>query len=136
MTPLYYAATSGNTECVLRLLLGKASTEVVDEHGRSALHQVHSPNQAALNNFDCIVALLIDFGANLHAVNVGGNTPLHVSASRNSKESTKWLLLRGADQEKKNKSGKIPLEVALQSNSDHVVDLLSKFKSDSISKSI
>ncbi|KAI8895150.1 hypothetical protein BC833DRAFT_510069, partial [Globomyces pollinis-pini] len=57
-----------------------------------------------------IVALLIDFGSNIHAANVGGNTPLHVAASRNSKESTKWLLMRGADTEKINKSGKTPLE--------------------------
>ena len=40
LSPLYYAASGGNTECVLRLLLAKADTEVIDEHGKSALHQV------------------------------------------------------------------------------------------------
>lgn len=40
LTPLNYAVSGGNTECVLRLLLAKADTEVVDEHGRSPLHQV------------------------------------------------------------------------------------------------
>jgi ankyrin repeat protein len=39
-TPLYYACTHGNTECVLRLLLAKADTEVFDKYGRSCLHQV------------------------------------------------------------------------------------------------
>jgi ankyrin repeat protein len=81
-----------------------------------------------LNNFDCIVALLLDAGANLNAVNVGGNTPLHVAASRNSKESAKWLLLRGSDTGKLNKSGKTPQEVALQSNCQEVADILAKFK--------
>ncbi|KAJ3321465.1 SH3 and multiple ankyrin repeat domains protein 2 [Boothiomyces sp. JEL0866] len=128
LTPIYYAATAGNSECVLRLLLAKANTENFDEHGRGPLHQ------AALNNFDCIVALLIDFGANIHSTNVGGNTPLHVAASRNSKESTKWLLMRGADIERTNKSGKRPLEVAMQAQCNEVCEIITKFKPEQIGK--
>ena len=135
LTPLNYACAGGNTECVLRLLLAKADTEVFDEHGRGALHQVHRTNKAALNNYDCIVALLLDFGANMHAVNVGGNTPLHVAASRNSKESTKWLLTRGSNLEAPNKNGKTPLEVAQQSNCTEVCDIITKFKPETISTS-
>ena len=41
LTPLYYAASGGNTECVLRLLLAKAETETADENGRTALHMVY-----------------------------------------------------------------------------------------------
>jgi ankyrin repeat protein len=77
-----------------------------------------------LKNFDCIVALLIDFGAHLHAKNVAGNTPLHISATRNFKESVKWLLQRGADPTSKNKSGKTALELAEQSNSDDTTSFL------------
>ena len=40
LSPLYYAASGGNTECVLRLLLAKAETETADENGRTALHMV------------------------------------------------------------------------------------------------
>ncbi|KAJ3275002.1 SH3 and multiple ankyrin repeat domains protein 2 [Terramyces sp. JEL0728] len=130
LTPIYYAATAGNSECVLRLLLAKANTENFDEHGRGPLHQ------AALNNFDCIVALLTDFGANIHSTNVGGNTPLHVAASRNSKESTKWLLMRGADTERTNKSGKKPLEVAMQAQCNEVCEIITKFKADQVSKAV
>ncbi|KAJ3257891.1 hypothetical protein HK103_004182 [Boothiomyces macroporosus] len=126
LTPIYYAATAGNSECVLRLLLAKANTENFDEHGRGPLHQ------AALNNFDCIVALLIDFGANIHSTNVGGNTPLHVAASRNSKESTKWLLMRGADIQRTNKSGKNPLEVAMQAQCNEVCEIITKFKPEQV----
>ncbi|KAJ3364746.1 SH3 and multiple ankyrin repeat domains protein 2 [Kappamyces sp. JEL0680] len=130
LTPLYYAAGAGNSECVLRLLLAKADTEIVDEHGRTVLHQ--AGRAAAMNNYDCIVALLIDFGANLHHVNVGGNTPLHVAASRSCKESTKWLLMRGADVEKLNKSGKKPYDVALQAACSEICDIMTKFSSDQI----
>ena len=87
-----------------------------------------------MNNYDCIVALLIDFGANMNQVNVGGNTPLHVAASRSCKESTRWLLLRGADQEAVNKSGKKPYDVALQAACSEICDIMDKFSSDQISK--
>jgi ankyrin repeat protein len=40
LTPLYYACMQGNTECVLRLLLAKADTEIFDENGRGPLHLV------------------------------------------------------------------------------------------------
>jgi ankyrin repeat protein len=39
-TPLHYAVAGGSTECVLRLLLAKASIETKDENGRTPLHLV------------------------------------------------------------------------------------------------
>ncbi|KAL2916907.1 hypothetical protein HK105_203686 [Polyrhizophydium stewartii] len=140
LTPIYYAATSGYSECVLRLLMAKADTEIFDESGKAARElttiekHVLTPRwgKAALNNFDCIVAMLIDFGANMHAVNVAGNTSLHVAATRNSKESTKWLLMRGADRERKNKSNKTPLEAAIQANCPDTAEIIQKFTDDQI----
>lgn len=81
------------------------------------------------------MALLIDFGANIHLQNIGGNTPLHVAASRNSKESTKCLLLRNADTNIVNKSGKKPYDVAMQATSNEVCDIIAKFKADQSSTS-
>ena len=66
-------------------------------------------------------------------MNVGGNTPLHVAASRNSKEATKWLLNRGADVTKVNKSGKKPLDMAVQANCTEVIAVLTNFKQESAS---
>ena len=118
LTPLFHACTSGSTECALRLLLSKGSTSVKDEVGKTCLHQ------AALSNFDCIVALLLDFNADMHAINVAGNTPLHVSATRNFKETTRWLLKRGADPNIKNKSAKTPQDLASQANSQDTLQIL------------
>lgn len=75
---------------------------------------------------------MLDFGANIHLKNVGGNTPLHVAASRNSKESTKWLLLRNADTEIVNKSGKKPFDVAIQASSIEVSDIIAKFRPEQV----
>jgi ankyrin repeat protein len=85
--------------------------------------------QAALNNYDCIVALLLDFGADVNAKNVGGNTPLHVAATRNSKESVKWLLKRGARIDIENVSGKTAYEVGMSTNCIEASDLISNFNS-------
>ena len=85
-----------------------------------------------MNNYDCIVALLIDFGANMDQVNVGGNTPLHVAASRSCKESTKWLLIRGADTAKLNKSGKKPYDCAIQAACIDICEIMEKFTPENI----
>lgn len=126
LTPLFYACTAGNSECVARLLLAGAKTDVHDSVGKSPLHQ------ACLSNLDCIVLLLIDFGADVTHRNVAGNTPLHVAATRNSRESCKWLLIRGADITSKNKSGKTCLDLAHQALSSETTLLLQTFSPSDI----
>jgi ankyrin repeat protein len=55
---------------------------------------------------------------------VAGNTPLHIAATRNYKESVKWLLLRGADPTIKNKSGKTARDLAQQAASEDSIAVL------------
>lgn len=77
---------------------------------------------------------MIDFGANIHSQNVAGNTPLHICATRNFKESVKWLLQRGCDPLIKNKSGKTALDLAEQACSEDCITLLKKWDSKDVSK--
>jgi hypothetical protein len=86
-----------------------------------------------MNNFDCIVALLLDFGADVNNQNVGGNTPLHVAATRNSKESAKWLLRRGADVTALNKNGKTPYDLGITANCVEVSDIIQSFSLENMS---
>ena len=86
-----------------------------------------------MNDYDCIVALLLDFQSDKHFQNVGGNTALHIAAARNSKESAKWLLLRGTDPSIKNKSNKTAQEVAHTASSAEVEAVIKKFTPDQIS---
>jgi ankyrin repeat protein len=85
-----------------------------------------------MNNYDCNVALLIDFGANMEHENVAGNSPLHVAASRNCKESTKWLLTRGADKNKPNKAGKTAWDCGIQANCTEICEIIEKFTENQI----
>ncbi|KAJ3237822.1 SH3 and multiple ankyrin repeat domains protein 2 [Chytriomyces hyalinus] len=127
LTPLYYAVLGGHPECVDRLLELKADTSYVDESGKTLLHT------ACLNNFGQVTGLLIDFGGlDIDAVNVAGNTPLHLTGTRNAVESARRLLIRGADREKTNKFGNTALQMAVLSGSTEVVELLKSFRDDQI----
>ena len=58
------------------------------------------------------VALAIDLGADIEAVDSGGNTVMHSAASINVIPLVRLLAERGADLEAKNKSGRTPLDAA------------------------
>ncbi|KAJ1563879.1 hypothetical protein HK096_010586, partial [Nowakowskiella sp. JEL0078] len=105
----------------------KADTEVFDENGKGPLHQ------ACLNSHENVVSYLVDVGANMNAVNLAGNSPVHIAATRpNSKECVRWLLMRGADREKSNRTGQSPLQIATMSGNVEVAEMIKKFSSDQI----
>src|SRR5690606_36679187 len=57
--------------------------------------------------------ILIDRGADIHATDVDGNTPLHTAASRTEPEVVSMLIEAGADPNARNKRGQTPLHLAL-----------------------
>ncbi|KAJ3391021.1 SH3 and multiple ankyrin repeat domains protein 2 [Lobulomyces angularis] len=126
LTPLSYATSSDSAECVHRLLLAKAETEIFDENKKGPLHQ------ACLNNNEYVTWLLIDFGANINALNISGNTPLHVAATRNARNCAKWLLIRGCNRELLNKSGQNASQAALMSGNAELSELIKNFKDEDI----
>lgn len=85
-----------------------------------------------MDNKDGIVALLIDFGANLTAVNIAGNTPLHTASSRNAKECVQWLLKRGSDRTKVNKTGQTPQQIAVMAGLTEIANVIQSFKDEDI----
>ncbi|KAJ3014527.1 UNVERIFIED_CONTAM: hypothetical protein HDU68_000235, partial [Siphonaria sp. JEL0065] len=116
LTPLYYAVSGSHHECVSRLLELKADT-----------------SHACLNNSGQVTGLLIDYGyLDIEAINVAGNTPLHLTATRNAVESARRLLIRGADREKTNKFGNTALQMAVLSGSTEVADLIKSFTAEQI----
>lgn len=70
-----------------------------------------------------IAETLLAQGANVNA-GAGGTTPLHGAAMFNRREMAEWLLAHGADPSLPNYEGKTPLQVAQDSGSSDVAELL------------
>ncbi|KAF3430911.1 hypothetical protein FNV43_RR25641 [Rhamnella rubrinervis] len=65
-----------------------------------------------------MLELLLQYGANINAIDSRGQTPLHRCILRGKTTFGKLLLTRGADPRAVNGEGKTPLELALESNFD------------------
>ena len=71
--------------------------------------------------------LLIPNGANVHAQNKHGHTPLHVSAGNNDPSVSRILLEDGADPNIKDKWGRAPIHMAIEMNRKNSAKFLIKY---------
>ena len=71
--------------------------------------------------------LLIANGANVHARNKHGHTPLHVSAGNNDPSVSRILLENGADPNIKDKWGRAPIHMAIEMNRKNSAKFLIKY---------
>ena len=108
-TPLYKAVLWNYTPSVVELLLYRgADVDVAERHfGWRPLHM------AARKGNPVVVALLLGWGADLHAKGGHGVTPLHLASEFPSDEAgletVRLLLDRGADIRSRNELGETPL---------------------------
>ena len=120
--PLSYAAEKNHAVCVRILLEAGAETDPVIPGGQ----RVGSPlNCAARNASDpVLIKTLLDFGADVDASGVDGNTPL-IQAARTDNVSFALLLLEhNADVNATSTAGQTPLTRAIINNSHCVLQLL------------
>ena len=140
-TPLHSAAACGAFEIIDYLLYKKASLTATDNYGLTALHySIHNirfrsvddliaPRRGHLSGFfvhdnryisvhglrwlDTLVKLL-HWGSNVDAVDVDGQTALHIAAHYGLADAVDVLLQMNASMEMKDKNGKTPVEVAFE----------------------
>jgi ankyrin repeat protein len=80
-----------------------------------------------------IAEMLIENGANIHAANDIGDTPLHFAVGYNQLNLAKWLLSKGADPNKQRSPslyvGRLctPLDIAVEKNNSEMIDILKNF---------
>ncbi|XP_069576175.1 histone-lysine N-methyltransferase EHMT1a isoform X1 [Brachyistius frenatus] len=103
-TPVTWAIEYKHMELV-RLLLDKgADVNIRDKEENVCLHW------AALSGCDDIAQTLLEARCDLTAVNVHGDSPLHVAARENHLECVMLFLSRGADVSQRNREGETTLD--------------------------
>jgi ankyrin repeat protein len=127
-TPLHLAVRRPDNEEVIELLLQQgADLSITDPTGRNALLVSVSSNQKEY------IRLLVSKGIDINSWDNDGNTALHyplISVLENklylpySKEIVKILMEEGADPQIRNKEGKSPMDLALESDENELISLL------------
>lgn len=118
--PLHYAA-QGTLETIDLLLTYGANAQASGFKGETALHY------AACNYRDSaptIIARLIAHGADLNAMTIYRETPLHMAAKNGFNHTTNELLRLGADKNVKDFLGNTPLHWAARHGHTEIVYIL------------
>ncbi|CAF1289515.1 unnamed protein product [Rotaria sordida] len=133
LTPLYHSILNRQIEsnvdssyCCLLLLQDHS---IVDCHDDSLSTELHQACRLGLVQH---VEHLLFYRADMNAMNIGGNTPLHICAATNQEACARVLLFRGADTNIVNKSNQTPYELALVSQNSSIASIIQSHKSEHI----
>jgi ankyrin repeat protein len=120
-TPLHYAVEDGQIQ-MIKLLLGHgANIDAKNELDETPLHSlIHIPDNEET------VKLLLDKGANPNTISRG--TPLlNDAVDYGDEEMVKLLLEKGANVNSMDAKGNTPLQIAVKSNNQSMIQLLVKY---------
>jgi ankyrin repeat protein len=121
--PLHAAAYAGSFEVVRKLIeYDPANIDARESSGETPLYWASWGRHKAKDG--SVVRLLLKHGADIHAQNKDGWTPLHRASYNGALEVVHVLLEHGADVEVKAKDGETALQAAARQGYDKVVELL------------
>jgi F-type H+-transporting ATPase subunit beta len=118
ITPLFWAASTGNIELATFLLSLKADINATDPAGATPLHHAVHLQQPAL------VDLLLKHGAGIDVKTKAGQTPLHLAVLRNNRQIIELLLTHNAHLDLPDNYGYTPVDWALMKGYTPLVELL------------
>lgn len=116
-TPLHFAAGYNRVEVVELLLARNADVHAKDKGGLVPLH-----NACSYGHYQ-VAELLVKKGANVNVQDLWKYTPLHEATQKGKSEIVKLLLRYGAEPNKKNRDGRVPLDLVKENDQD-ISDLL------------
>ncbi|CAF1634071.1 unnamed protein product [Adineta ricciae] len=133
LTALYHTVLNKQSEsindsayCCQLLLQDHSIVNCRDDYLSTELHQ------ACRLGLVQHVEHLLFYRADIDAVNVAGNTPLHICAAGNQEACARVLLFRGADTNIVNKSNQTAYELALVSQNPSVASIIQSHKPDHV----
>ena len=143
-TPLHKAAKGGHYKAVQELLLFGSNVNCRTKKGLTPLHcacgnrtvdddnnsnpsSSLSPISQSISLREVVSTLLQHGGADIHAVDRGGRTPLHYAAKRGKEDLVRLLINKGADIHLQDNYGYTPLRLASprRNKNSNVIRLLS-----------
>lgn len=123
-TPLHYAVSCKQAECMELLLKHGADINAPDRTGMTPLHV------AAMLGRKAEAVWLLDHGANRDARDSFGDTPMHTAAVFGQGHIIKVLWDRGADLRARNGQGKTPLDLARENRHEKAAAYIERFMNE------
>merc|ERR1712244_6389 len=117
----------GKAQNVINLL--KSDPNMVNEISTGGARPLHTAGMSKKGQM--VTQTLIDYGADINAIDSYGYTPLHRMASNNLRIGAEALLKAGAKWNAKSSkpySGETPMNIAQQSNAYDVVKVLREYE--------
>ena len=118
-TALHLAAAGYRVEIARLLLEAGADVNSTENHRRSGPLHYAADGYISAPTWDAdrqvaMIRCLIDAGADIHAQDLNGATPLHRAVRTRCAGAVRFLLDQGSDPTKRNKSGSTPFHLAVQ----------------------
>ncbi|XP_036040109.1 ankyrin repeat domain-containing protein 7-like [Onychomys torridus] len=117
-TPLIKAAQCRQTECLDILLKCGADPDIMDCHDNTALHY------AVYNGDVKTAAKLLEYRANIEAINKNKITPLLLALKQNKEKMAEFLINKGANTKSCDFLGRSTLMYAVRCGSELIIKLL------------
>uniref|UniRef100_A0A3B3ZDB0 Uncharacterized protein n=1 Tax=Periophthalmus magnuspinnatus TaxID=409849 RepID=A0A3B3ZDB0_9GOBI len=118
LSPLHYAALSGNKELISLLLEAQAAVDIKDNKGMRPLHY------AAWQGKTEPMKMLLKSGSSVNGPSEEGQIPLHLSSQHGHYDGTEMLLQHQSNPCISDAAGKTPLDLACEFGRVGVVQLL------------
>ena len=116
-TMFHLACTAGDTQQVQKMLDYGADINAADNSGWAPIHN------AALHGRDQVLQLLLRYGSEVDPLGFSDETPLHDAAANGHSACVSLLLQYGAEPFRKNRDGRMPLDLVPKGRDD-LLDLL------------
>lgn len=124
--PLHFACAKERTDFVRYLLDQGADPNAVEQTNKTALHIAASESRES----DEILQMLIDKGAEIDAVTIGGETPLMKALYFGRPFAVKFLLENGASLTAVNAQGRSIRDYAIATRDDSIIGIVRNFIPD------